>query len=228
MSILFTAALQLETLFELNHNRRILSTREPNSSPGPAFSLIRTAVDRAWAVRADVPNDIAEQLAFLGEEEQPLSDLQVPPTHANRYLSLLPGTVTSGPAFAFPDFLPASPDVIAIEDVRLLQCSFPGWLDDELPGRSPVMAVMQRDQVMSVCFCARRSQAAAEAGVETAAPFRGQGLALRVTTAWARAVRTSGRLPIYSTSWSNQSSLAVARKLSLKACASDWSIYDER
>jgi GNAT acetyltransferase len=228
VSVLFTAALQLETLFELDHNRRILSTREPSPHPGPTFSLIRTATDRAWAVRADVPADVAEQLALLAEEERPLSDLQVAPIHADRYLSLLPGVITSGPAFAFPEFLPESAGITAIEDVRLLQRSFPGWLDDELPERSPVMAVIRSDQVVSVCFCARRSQAAAEAGVETSAPFRGQGLALRVTTAWALAVRNSGRLPIYSTSWGNQSSLAVAHKLKLKACASDWSVSDER
>ena len=31
--------------------------------------------------------------------------------------------------------------------------------------------------------------------------------------AWARAVRASGLIPLYSTSWNNKASLAVARKL---------------
>jgi hypothetical protein len=77
---------------------------------------------------------------------------------------------------------------------------------------------------VSVCFCARQSAAAAEAGLETAERFRGRGLGPRVTAAWALAIRASGRLPLYSTSWSNEASLAVARKLRLEACASDWSL----
>lgn len=223
---MFTAQIQLETLFEFNRDKRIISTREPSPSPAPGFALIRTATDCAWAVRADVPINVAEQLVLLAQEERPVSDLRAAPLNADRYLSLLPGIVTSGPAFTFPESIPEFSDVAAVEDVRLLQSSVSGWPDDELPGRSPVMAVIRSGQVISVCFCARRSHAAAEAGVETQAAFRGQGLALRVTAAWAQAVRNSGRLAIYSTSWSNKSSLAVARKLGLNACASasDWSI----
>jgi REP element-mobilizing transposase RayT len=45
-----------------------------------------------------------------------------------------------------------------------------------------------------------------------------------ITAAWALAMRGSGRIPLYSTSWMNTASLAVARKLGLVAYASDWSI----
>jgi predicted GNAT family acetyltransferase len=65
---------------------------------------------------------------------------------------------------------------------------------------------------------------AAEAGVETDAAFRGLGFAARVTAAWALAIRASGRIPLYSTSWSNTASLAVARKLGLTQYATDWSL----
>jgi len=226
--LVFTAALQLETLFELNRDRRIVSTREPNPGPGPAFFLIRTATDCAWGVRVDIPSNVAEQLVRLAKEEQPTSDFQTAPVNANRYLSLLSGTVTTGPAFTFQELMPEFSDVFAVEDVRLLQRSFRGWLDDELPGRSRLMAVVRNGQAVSICFCARRSDAAAEAGVETVPAFRGRGLALRVTAAWAQAIRSSGRLAIYSTSWNNKSSLAVACKLCLNACANNWSIADER
>ena len=75
----------------------------------------------------------------------------------------------------FQEVTPQFSDVVAVEDVRLLQKSFRGWLDDELPERSPVMAVVRNGHAISICFCARHSHAAAEAGVETAAAFRGQG-----------------------------------------------------
>ena len=105
--------------------------------------------------------------------------------------------------------------------------AFRGWLDSEIPACSPIVPVMDHGYLVSVCFCATRNTApAVEAGLETAAAFRGRGLAPRVTAAWACAIRASGRIPLYSTSWSNAASLAVARKLGLVQYASDWSLVD--
>ncbi|HEX9779864.1 MAG TPA: GNAT family N-acetyltransferase, partial [bacterium] len=101
-----------------------------------------------------------------------------------------------------------------------------GWTADEVPERSPILAITEQGSPVSICFCARQSAAAAEAGLETAPQFRGRGFGPRVTAAWAGAIRASGRLPLYSTSWSNQPSLAVARKLSLNPSASHWSLSD--
>lgn len=77
---------------------------------------------------------------------------------------------------------------------------------------------------ISVCCCARRSDEAAEAGLETARAFRGQGLAAAVTSVWAATVRESGRIPLYSTGWTNGASLIVAPKLSLSRYGDWWSV----
>jgi len=58
-------------------------------------------------------------------------------------------------------------------------------------------------ELSGACFCARRSDAAAEAGLETAEAFRGRGFGPRVTAAWAWAIRATGRIPLYSTAWTN-------------------------
>ena len=87
-----------------------------------------------------------------------------------------------------------------------------------------MLAVREGGHAVSICFCARRSALAAEAGVETAAAFRGRGYAFRVATAWARRMREEGLIPIYSANWSNDASLAVARKLGLVPFATDFSI----
>lgn len=132
-----------------------------------------------------------------------------------------------GPAFEFPEAVEPPADVVVVEDERLIQQGFPGWTAGELgAGRAPVMAVLKDGKPVSICFCARSTEVAAEAGVETVVAFRGQGLAPLVTAAWASAVRGSGRIPMYSTAWTNTASLAVARKLGLKAYASGWSLSD--
>lgn len=228
-----TPQLQLETLFVLDENRRIRSTREPGGGPGPMFSLVRGTSDCAWAVRVDVPDEVARELHRLALTEPPVTDFRRPPVHAERYLALLSFGVpnssalhrSDGPAFRFPNALAPASGVIAIEDEHLLDHHFKGWVPGEIAeGRSPVVAIAVDGHPVSVCFCARRSDAAAEAGVETAEAYRGRGYGSRVTVAWALAVRASGRVPLYSTSWSNAASLAVAHRLGLTIYASDWSV----
>ncbi len=219
--------IQLETLFVLDRAGRILSTREPQATPGPLFILIRSKVDCTWAIRKDVPDFMAAELNHLAREEPPLSDLRAAPVHADRYTSLLAGQISSGPAFTFPEVIPQPVDVVLVEDEQLLNRHFSGWIPGEIRrGRAPVMAVMDHGFPVSICFCARRSHVAAEAGVETAAGFRGRGFGLRVTAAWEQAVRALGLIPSYSTDWSNEASLALARKLGLAVYAVDWSISD--
>ena len=85
----------------------------------------------------------------------------------------------------------------------------------EMAGRAPITAIERDGHAVSVCCCARRSGHAAEAGLETTAAFRRAGLGARVAAAWATAVRASGRVPLYSASWSDTASLAVAARLNL-------------
>jgi hypothetical protein len=222
----FTPELQLQTLFVLNEAGRIISTREPNPSAGPAFMLVRGRTSSAYAVHANVPEELAGQLVALAQTEPPLPDFKADPVHASRYISLLPGRVDSGPAFTFPDVVPVPVDVVGVTNLSLLERHFQGWTEDELPGCAPILAIVEGGDAVSVCFCARRSALAAEAGLNTAAPFRGRGLGPRVTAAWANAIRSADRLPIYSTSWTNDASLGVARKLGLEMCAANWSLYE--
>jgi len=221
----FTPEIELQTLFVLNDDGRIRSTREPNPNGGPIFSLIRGRTHCAWAVHADVPETLAREVGDLARAEPAGRDFESAPKYAKDYLSLLGGKVDAGPTFIFPQVIPRPDGIVSITHLAQLQHHFRGWTADEIPERSPILAIVEDERAISVCFCARRSAVAAEAGVETAERFRGRGLAARVTAAWALGVRTSGRLPVYSTSWSNEPSLAVARTLGLEVCASVWSLY---
>jgi hypothetical protein len=223
---LTTPEIELQTGFILDGRGRIVSTREPQASHGPLFSIIRSSTENAWAIRDDVPDGLAEQIAVLARREPPACDLRAAPVYATEYLSLTSGQPGfAGPAFSLPETLPATAGVVPVDDERWLQRNFRGWQLGEISaGRAPVLAVIEDGLPVSICFCARRSATAAAAGLETAAMFRGRGLGPRVTAAWAVAVRAGGRVPLYSAAWSNEPSLAVARKLGLTAHASFWSV----
>jgi hypothetical protein len=233
-----TPGLHLRTAFVLDREGRIVSTREPGPQRGPLFTVVRGVGHCAWAVRGGLPPDLVAGLERLAREEPAAADPCGPPVHASRYLALLRSHLarggeaaglceTGGPAFTFPEAVSRPAGVVVVEDESLLQRHFRGWIPGEIAaGRAPVLAVVAEGYPVSVCFCARLSDEAAEAGLETAPAFRGRGLAPRVTAAWASAIRATGRVPLYSTAWTNRASLAVARKLGLLAYASTWSVAE--
>lgn len=234
-----TAGLHLDTCLILDAAGRIVSTREPEATRGPLFTIVRGPAACAWAVRADVPAEVAAELDRLARGEPPAADLRDPPAFAARYVALLKDRLVAsqldaaktsqsdGPAFVFPDAIPVPAGIVAVDDERRLARHFRGWVPGEIAaGRAPVMAVVEDGVPVSICFCARPSEVAAEAGLETAAAYRGRGYGPRVAAAWALALRTAGRAPLYSTAWTNAASLAVARKLGLVAYACSWGLSD--
>ena len=83
-------------------------------------------------------------------------------------------------------------------------------------------AIVRGGEVLSACWTSRfLAGVAAEAGVRTRESERGQGFAIRVVAAWARAMRDSGTEPLYSTEWTNAASRGVARRLGLILCGED-------
>jgi hypothetical protein len=236
----------LHTCFLRDGRGRIISTREPTPARGPLFCLVRSANRCAWGIHAHVPEALVQALDERARSEPPAPDFRKAPIHAGEYRRLLAGYLSSqhrasvepleqsGPAMVFPDppavVAPhglAGADIVPIEDERLLARAFSGWAVGEIAsGRAPVLAAIEAGHAVSVCFCARGSSVAAEAGVETAAPYRGRGLALHVTAAWAELLRAGGRVPLYSTQWTNRASLAVARKLGLSMYAGTWLLAD--
>lgn len=218
-----TPLLYLQTGYTLDSAGRILATREADPRPGPLLTLVRGRRTVLHAVHAELPPETARQIERLAAQEVP-DDPRTEPFFADQYRSLLGGRVRSGPAFAFPLQMPAVEGPALIDEYEPLARHFAGWTPEEVPGRTPIAAVRQDGDAVSVCCCARRSDEAAEAGLETAAPSRGRGLAAQTAIEWATAVRASGRIPLYSTEWSNAASLSVARKLGLSRYAEWWSI----
>ena len=222
--------LHLDALFVHDERGRIVTRNALDGGPAPRFFLGRTPDGNRWRFRDDFPDALASRLEALCKEEPPATDLRAPLQHENGYREFLAGHAPiaetwSGPAYRFPASLPpTAPDVVRLTsgNAHLLRGGdLEPWLAD-IGHSEPLVALVREDHAVSVCGSVRITPEAHEAGVETSAAARGRGFAVAVVAAWARAVRELGAEPLYSTSWDNAASQAVARKLGLIPYASDY------
>lgn len=128
-----------------------------------------------------------------------------------------------GPAYVLPGDLPSGLRAMPVTDPAVLHPELAPW-GPELELRGPCFGVMDGGLAVSICCCARTTEEAAEAGVETATAFRGRGMAAEAVSAWAAAVTASGRVAFYSTSRENLASQAVAKNLGAREFGEDWSL----
>jgi RimJ/RimL family protein N-acetyltransferase len=150
-----------------------------------------------------------------------------PPKFPTRYESILAGVapvqrIWSGPSFHCPSTLATDSRPVHVTDANaeILRRHLSPWLPDVVTAQ-PLFALTVDGDAVAVCASVRITGAAHEAGVETVPEFRGRGYAGAVVSAWAAAVRHTGAEPLYSTSWQNVASQAVARKLGLRLFGAD-------
>jgi hypothetical protein len=227
------ALMQLHTaaLYRLDSRDRLLAVNEPGDPHPPRLFFGRTRTGHLWRFRHDLTEALVDELETLLRAEPVGDDLSQPPRCLAALQAALAGDVPlsgtwNGPAWQFPDELPTFAEgIVSITPERadLVQTVFPGLADD-LPWRQPCLAIVEDGQLASLCYSSRNTLAAAEAGVDTIEAFRGRGYAAAVAAAWAHVVRHEGRIPLYSTSWDNLPSCAVARKLSLVLYGADLTI----
>lgn len=235
--------LQAEALYTRDAAGRLVRVREHNGAPAPRFFLGRTSSGAVCRCRHDVddalcralnaaavddPVDFAAEVASDGRAADP-----------GRYAALLAGgtpgaAAWGGPAFHFPAEIADLPIphrratggaivLVTEANVDVLRPLLPAWVPD-VHRSPPLVALVVDGQAVTVCGSVRITPRVHEAGVDTAPPFRGRGYAPRVVAAWARAVRALGAEPLYSTSWQNAASRAVARKLGLVLYGTDLNV----
>ena len=185
-----------------------------------------------------MPDAIARRTGTLIEGETIGDDPEAEPPYAGAVREALSehAPITgegSGPCFAVESLGPQpAGEVVRIEaGNRHLLAGFPGWeleQPSEVEERQPCFAVLDGERAVSVCFGARRPGAAlgggVEAGVDTLEGHRRHGYAKRVVYAWAAELLRQGRVPLYSTSWENTASRAVAKALDMRLYAARWGI----
>lgn len=226
-------AIQIETLFRVSAGGRLLATNDPTPGPAPRVFLGRTTTGVVVRYRRDLPDDVIDALDRLVAVEPVATSLTGDPPMSWLAIRDTPrahGEITAewhGPAHRFPDILDTSgagTDVAIIavkpDDAALLNGAV-APPPTELGVIQPCIAAVAQGTAVAVCYAARRSALAAEAGVATLPAFRRRGLGSTVVSAWARAVQEMGLLPLYSTSWHNAASLGLAKRLQLIPYAED-------
>jgi GNAT acetyltransferase len=205
----------------------LLRVNDAGAAPAPRFFLGRTAEGDLLRFRHDLGQDARRALKAIVESHARSGQAIHAPIDPAPYQEIL-GRLTpaertwTGPAFSFPNELPIPAGVARISEANahVLHPFFEEWLPD-VRLCQPMFALTVDGQAASLCCSVRQTGMAHEAGVETAAQFRGRGYAARVVVAWARAVKDAGRIPLYSTSWTNEASRGVARRLALTLFGND-------
>ena len=205
--------LHVEALFTHDANGCLVRVNEPGRAHAPRFFVGETAESTVVRFRHDVDAKTRVELEARVETDVTRD--------SSRYHAIL-GRVTpvvntwSGPVFCFPREIPERTGAtrITLENSDALRALLPSWLPD-VETCAPMFALIVDGHAVAVCASVRITEHAHEAGVDTAPSYRGRGYAARVVAAWAHAVRETGVVPLYSTSWQNEASRAVARKLGL-------------
>ncbi|MEO6334687.1 MAG: GNAT family N-acetyltransferase [Pyrinomonadaceae bacterium] len=223
--------LQVRALFTHDDHSRLLQVNEPGHAvAAPRFFLGRTSAGNLWRFRADIPDHVVEELNALCETEPAGFEPGIAPRHVDAYVALLETHAAvskfwSGPVYRFLALQAPSRSLVLVDENNsdLLQGGFEG-LADETIAAQPFVALLENGRAVSVCRSVRVTPEVHEAGVETLPEFRGNGYAVEVVVAWARMVQDAGAAPLYSTSWENTASQAVANKLNLELFGADFHV----
>ena len=225
--------LHVRVLFTHDTVSRLLLVNEPGGTtvPAPRMFLGRTPAGNVWRFRSDLPESLIEELGALCADEPVGVESAAPPRHVEAYVQRLQKHapvqgMEMGPAYHFPqDVRRPSRHLLGVteKNAEMLQGDFEELIA-ELPTWQPFVALVEGNRAVSVCRSVRITPEAHEAGVETLPDFRGRGYAKEVVAEWAHLVGGAGAMPLYSTSWENAASQAVARKLNLRYYGADFHV----
>lgn len=213
--------LHVQALFTCDVAGRLVAVNEPGGAAAPRFFLGQTLDGNAWWFRHDIDPSLAIELDTLCKSLPTARELGADPGTAARFLPCFARDepvrrAWAGPAFRCPSDLPGHASAVWVTpaNATVLKPYLEDWCSDVAAG-VPMTVLLEEGKAVSVCCSVRITPHAHEAGVETHPSFRGRGHAVRAVAGWARAVSEMARIPLYSTSWDNLPSLALAKRLGL-------------
>ena len=202
--------IHIDTLYTHDERGRIVRVNEPDGAPAPRFYVGKTFEGSEARLRHDMPDDLEQEMGDVARIEAHLARLS---PIQRRW---------AGPIYHFSHDLDTTSSAVLItqENADVLRPHLEPWLPDIAMGR-PAAAVLVDGHAVSVCASVRMTPIAHQAGVETPPEFRGRGHAVQAIRAWAGLLHSTNVMPLYSTSWENVASQAVARSLGLVAFGDD-------
>lgn len=210
---------RINALYVHDSRNRLLRVNETDSEqPIPCFYFLRGKTANLWRVRHDIPDDLAHELETLAKTEPLTDDLDQPLSHTATYQARLgeylsSTEIYSGPAYYLPEQELSSTALLITPDNQEVLTEHFEYAITEYNDLNPIAVRVIDNRAVAICFCSRRTQQVAEAGIFTEENFRGQGYAVEVARTWAHALRSSRRIPLYSTSHDNKASQSVAKKI---------------
>ncbi len=218
----------VQALYVHNEQGRITTINQWDGGSVPRFFLGRTSMGNVWCFRADLPEQLVNELTALCLEET--GDVLLEPQHKNKYIQLLSAEeeikqVWQGPVYwCSQSIMPSVPPTpITDTNAYLLEGGLESWLPD-VPHRQPFMAAVEDGHAVAVCASVRITDAAHEAGVETLSAYRRKGHAVNAVAGWTHALLEKSIIPLYSTSWKNIASQSVAKKVGFELFGTDFHI----
>jgi GNAT superfamily N-acetyltransferase len=209
------------TLFICDARGRILESNDPEKLPAPRLFLGQTANGHVLRFNAAMPDAEVDRIEYIGTRHFNDEELLIPSgclinIREELELSGSISVETGGLCYRFPDSIAIGEETIEItrSNIEVVKETF-RWLYDDLASWQPCCAVIRDGAAVSVCFSSRIGLQAVEAGLFTIPEYRGHGYGTIATAAWGDVVRTTRRIPVYSTSWENVASQGVARRAGL-------------
>jgi hypothetical protein len=221
--------LEIETLWVLGDDGRLVRNRTDDGRPVPLLAIGACHEGLCWTVGRDVPDDIAVALTATLEATAAGDEVGWRPDSERELLDRLSafrplGPAWLGPSYVVPAPLPAPRGLdlrsSATDDVAGLRGLMPE--KDRRILIEPWVVAMVDGQVAAVCETSRSAPTSVEAGVWTYEPYRRRGLGAAVTAAWSGYV--VDRTAFYSTNWDNVGSQGIARRLGLHPLGQLWHV----
>jgi hypothetical protein len=203
--------IQISALFVSDAQQRLCYIREPGYpeselDPAPRFFMGRTLHGNIWRFRYDLPDEVVTALEHICRKEPTALNLKDIPNEVVAIHTVLNehspiSQEEQGPAYWIPNQTYTSSNTVLIseENAYLLEAHFPWKITSPNNFRTgPLVATVVSNTAVAICFCARITSLAAEAGVETVEAFRRQGYASAAVAGWSIAVRQCGLIPLYT------------------------------
>lgn len=219
---------RFDTLYVADERGRIVRTNEWDPRPAPRFHLMRADGVMAARYRFDLSDARVEELEAIIDRERTAPPFGALPHRRDAFRDALAQDAPADRVWAGPEYRfeataapSAAVEIIGPGTAQRLAGRFDDWLQD-VAHRQPFVAVVEGDRAVAICASVRITDTIHCAGIETHPDFRRRGHAVIAAAAWAHEVRKLGAEPLYSTSWENAASLAVARRLGLRQVATDF------